>query len=115
MMNRRRFLQAASAGLFAAPVAARAQGAAPPVVGVLHMQTLDSEIPRLTALRQGLKEAGFVEGQNVTLENRFADGQVDRLAGPMASGADAKPGRGRDAQMFGEPGSRPSRRRPASS
>lgn len=50
----------------------------------LNMQTLDTEMPRLAALRQGLKEAGFVEGQNVALENRFADGHDDRLSGLAA-------------------------------
>jgi len=55
-----------------------------PVVGILSMQTRESETVQLTGIRQGLKEAGFVEGQNVAIEYRFADGQRDRLA-PLAA------------------------------
>jgi putative ABC transport system substrate-binding protein len=50
-----------------------------PVIGILHSQTQDSEAVRLAATEQGLKESGFVVGQNVTIEHRFADGHNDRL------------------------------------
>jgi ABC-type uncharacterized transport system substrate-binding protein len=62
-----------------APLAARAQQPTMPVVGVLNMQTPDSEATQLKALRQGLKEAGFVEGQNVAFDLRFAEGRNDLL------------------------------------
>jgi putative ABC transport system substrate-binding protein len=61
------------------PLAAHGQQPAMPVVGILHMQTQESEAARLTAIRRGLQEAGFVEGQNMVIENRFADGQSERL------------------------------------
>jgi len=62
-----------------APLAARAQQPTMPVVGVLNMQTPDSEATQLKALRQGLEEAGFVEGQNVAFDLRFAEGRNDLL------------------------------------
>jgi putative ABC transport system substrate-binding protein len=80
MLKRRTFLGTLSASLLATPLAAEAQTPAVPIVGILNMQTLDTEMPRLAALRQGLKETGFLEGHNVALENRFADGHVDRLS-----------------------------------
>jgi putative ABC transport system substrate-binding protein len=57
----------------------RAQQPAMPVIGVLSSQTANSEATRLAALRQGLKETAFVEGQNVAIEYLFADGNSDRL------------------------------------
>ena len=62
------------------PLAARAQQAGMPVVGLLHPASPDAVIAnRLRGLRQGLKEAGFVEGENVTIEQRWAENQMDRL------------------------------------
>jgi putative ABC transport system substrate-binding protein len=65
--------------LVLAPLAVEPQQPAMPVVGVLSMQTPDSETTQLTAIRRGLKEAGFVEGQNVTFDLRFAEGRNDLL------------------------------------
>src|SRR5262245_26129405 len=67
--------------IFSVLLAARASDGQPPmpVVGVLSMQTPDSETTQLTAIRQGLKEVGFVEGQNVAFDLRFAEGRNDRL------------------------------------
>jgi hypothetical protein len=59
------------------PLAARAQQQAMPVVGFLDGVSNDAE--RIAPIRQGLKQAGFVEGQNVTIEYRSADGVYDRL------------------------------------
>jgi putative ABC transport system substrate-binding protein len=56
-------------------VVAKAQQPAMPVVGVLSMQTPESETVQLAAIRQGLTEAGFVEGQNVAFDLRFAEGR----------------------------------------
>jgi putative ABC transport system substrate-binding protein len=61
------------------PLAARAQQAAIPVVGFLRSASLDNETLLVTAFRQGLKEAGYVEGQNVAVEFRSAEGHNDQL------------------------------------
>ena len=62
------------------PLTARAQQAALPAVGFLRVSSHADSMNLVTAFRQGLKEAGFVEGQNVTVEYRWADGQSERLA-----------------------------------
>ena len=64
-------------GAAAWPLAAHAQQAAMPVVGILHPSS--PETARLRAFQQGLKDAGFIEGENVAIEYRWADNQIDRL------------------------------------
>jgi putative ABC transport system substrate-binding protein len=61
------------------PLAARAQQAAMPVVGLLDQRSPDALADRLRGFRQGLKDAGFVEGQNAAIEYRWAENQLDRL------------------------------------
>src|SRR5262245_13487588 len=61
------------------PVAARAQQRAVPVVGYLDIRSPDLTADTLRAFREGLKDSGFAEGENVTIEYRWADNQPDRL------------------------------------
>jgi putative tryptophan/tyrosine transport system substrate-binding protein len=80
---RRRELVAALGGIAAWPVTARAQRPWP-VVGFLNSETPSGYGSMAAAFRQGLSEAGFVEGRNVTIEYRWADGQIDRMPAMMA-------------------------------
>ncbi len=77
-MNRRD-LMTLIGGVAAWPVAARAQRPAS-VVGYLSSRTAETDVPMLAAFRQGLGAAGYVEGQNVAIEYRFADGHFERNA-----------------------------------
>src|SRR5262249_24806560 len=61
------------------PLAARAQQAAMPMIGFIDPTSTDTSAHRLVGFRQGLKETGYVEGENVAIVYRFADNQVDRL------------------------------------
>jgi putative ABC transport system substrate-binding protein len=77
-MRRRTFI--AGVGSAAAwPVVSRAQQSALPVVGHLHTQSADDYKIEIGVFLRGLKETGYVEGQNVTVEYRYADNQIDRL------------------------------------
>src|SRR5262245_50876106 len=77
-MRRREFLSVLSgAAAVAWPLAVRAQQGAMPVIGFLHPST--PGVYSLNGLRQGLKEAGFIEGQNLTIEYRWANNEPDRV------------------------------------
>ena len=79
-MRRREFITLVGATAAGWPLRARAQQAAMPVVGFLGTTTANDFTDRVAAFREGLKEAGYVEGQNVVIEYRWPEGNYDRLA-----------------------------------
>ena len=82
-MKRRSFLTLAGCAL-SSPLLVRAQQASTPVVGFLSSRSAKDSANVLAAFREGLAEAGFVEGKNVTIDFRWADGRYDQLAAMAA-------------------------------
>ena len=78
-MRRREFILALSGAAVAWPLPARAQQPAMPVIGLLDSRSPDGMTDRLRAFREGLKDSGYVERENVAIEYRWAENQLDRL------------------------------------
>jgi putative tryptophan/tyrosine transport system substrate-binding protein len=79
-MRRRDFITLLGGAAVAVPVGARAQQAGMPVIGFLNTGSLDSYMSQVKIFHQALKETGYVEGQNVAIEYRWAENQIDRLS-----------------------------------
>jgi hypothetical protein len=78
MTRRRELMLLLGAAMTAAP-ALRAQQKAMPVIGFLASGSIGPSAPSVTGFRQGLSETGYVEGRNVAIEYRWAEGRYDRL------------------------------------
>src|SRR6516164_11845342 len=79
-MRRRDFIKAVTGSAITWPLAARAQRPTMPVVAFLRTGSADSNARNVVALRKGLSETGYVEGQNVTVEYYWLDSPYDRLS-----------------------------------
>jgi putative tryptophan/tyrosine transport system substrate-binding protein len=78
-VKRRDFTTLLGGAAAAWPLAGRAQQPALPVVGYLNIGSPESDAPRLTGLRRGLNQSGYVEGRNLVIEYRWAGNQADRM------------------------------------
>src|ERR1700675_1050903 len=83
-MRRREFVTLFGGAVAACPRAAHAQQPALPVVGFLNAGSADTGAGYVAAFRKGLGETGYVDGQNVTVEYHWLEGQFDRLPALMA-------------------------------
>jgi putative tryptophan/tyrosine transport system substrate-binding protein len=79
MIDRRTFIGRVAGALLAVPLGARAQQPAMPVIGFIGSASAAQWTPFVAAFRKGLGETGYLEGKNVAIEFRWAEGQYDRL------------------------------------
>jgi putative tryptophan/tyrosine transport system substrate-binding protein len=79
-MRRREFITLIGGGAVAYPLAARAQQGRKARIGFLGLVSASSHAPRVAALRAGLRDLGWIEGQNIQIDFRWAEGQYDRLS-----------------------------------
>ena len=84
-MRRRDFITLLGGATMAWPLAARAQQAAIPAIGYLNLGSPESDASRLTGLRRGLSQTGYVEGRNLVIEYRWAGNQADRRLPELAA------------------------------
>ena len=78
-MRRREFIKVLTNTVVAWPLTARAQQAAIPVIGFLNSGSADAYSDRITAFQQGLRQLGYIDGENVSVDYRWALGEYDRL------------------------------------
>jgi putative ABC transport system substrate-binding protein len=83
-VTRREFITLLGGAAAAWPLSARTQQTAVPMVGYLSYGSPESDAPRLTGLRRGLNEIGYVEGRNFVIEYRWAGNQAERLLALVA-------------------------------
>src|SRR6266536_5591409 len=83
-MRRRDFVTLLGGSAIAWPLAVQAQHPAMPVIGYLGIRSAESDASRLTGLRRGLNDTGYVEGRNLTIEYRWGGNQPDRLPALVA-------------------------------
>jgi len=84
VIDRRAFILTAAGGLLSPPFAAEAPAGKVPRIGFLSPTSSPADAGRLAAFREGLRELGYVEGQNIAIESRWAEGNYDRLPGLAA-------------------------------
>src|SRR5262245_50415874 len=84
MIDRRAFIHAVTGGFLVAPCLAHAQQPVMPVIGFVRSSSLETMGHIVAAFRQGLKETGYIEGQNVTIEFRSADDHYEKLPAILA-------------------------------
>src|SRR6266540_6979998 len=85
-LGRRKLLATLGGGVAAWPLAARAQQAAMPIVGLVSIRSADGSARNAAAFRKGLTETGTIEGQDVMVAYNWLDGQYDRLPAVMEIG-----------------------------